>query len=72
MLAHMGSQFIILIFLEGCVIKGLCRLRHLVLERCQQFLDEGRVVENAMYVGSHAVGIHEVAIFCTIVQMQKG
>ena len=72
MLAHMGSQFVVLLFLESLVVKGWGYFFFFILEGCQQFFVLCWIIKDAMHVGAHTVVIHEVAIFGAIVQMQKG
>ena len=68
-LAHVGSQLVILFFFESRIVKRLVPLADFAPERFQQEIDKRGIVEDAVDVGAHALAVNEIAVFAPIIKV---
>ena len=71
MSAYMVGQFVVLRFLESGIVESILLLVKLLCERLQQEVYEGRVVEDAVDVGAHALGVDDIAVLTTVGEMEQ-
>jgi hypothetical protein len=69
--AYMVGQLVVLRFLEGGIVESILLLVKLLCERLQQEVYEGRVVEDTVNVGAHALGVDDIAVLATVGEMEQ-
>ena len=72
MLAHVVSQFVVLLFLEGLIVEGCICQAQFLGEGLQEEVHEGGIVEDAVNVSAHTFVVDDVAVLATIGKMQQG
>ena len=69
--SHMVCQQVVLLLLVGSVVKGLLLLQ-LAGIGLQQVVNEGLVVQYAMYIGTHAASVYPEAVMASVAELQQG
>jgi hypothetical protein len=71
-MADVGGEAVVLLFLEGGVVERMGRDGELLGEGLEEKIDEGGVVEDAVEIGAHTARGEEVAVFPAIVEEGEG